>query len=169
MSERLIRAAARNVAAMREIPGGEPLMPHVALVREAVTALGWGTMAYRCDSCGFEWDIWLTLGVEGPPSLRDHDLYVASPFTLSSCPAWPVKPGATADERATFAHLGRCEGRMSHVRFADDRQFGELRLIPDDAPRFVLDPWYEAAQLVLSEPALVRARRFHNDASSEEE
>lgn len=157
MSERLISAA----AAINDVEPGYPSpVPRVALVREAVAALCWGTMAYRCDACGFEWDVWLGLGVEGPPAIRDYGLYAASPFTVGSCPAWPVNPNASAEEKATFRHLGKCDGGMTHVRFGDDREFAPM-LPPDDAPRFVLDHWYDCATLVIPEPALIRARRFH--------
>lgn len=158
MSERLIAAAERQVVE----PGRTPPVPQPMLVHEAVTSLGWGTMAYRCESCGFEWDVWLSLGVEGPPALRAHGLYVASPFTLSNCPAWPTKAGATDEERAQFRHLTRCEGSMSHVRFGDDREFAPT-LIPDDQPRFVIDQWYDVARLAIPEPALIVARRFHSE------
>jgi hypothetical protein len=137
---------------------------HVTRVREAVATLGWGTMAYRCEDCGFEWDIWLSLGVEGPPSLRESGLYAASPFTLSSCPAWPVNPAATEAERAMFLHLKPCASRMSHVRFDDDRVFAPSP-IPDACPRFVLDAWHDTAALVIPEPALIAARRFHSGGS----
>lgn len=162
MSERLIAAAAANVPQ----PGDGPRVPQVVLVREAVASLGWGTMTYACEACGFEWRVWLGLGVEGPPSLREVGLYVACPFVVGRCPAWPVKPGATDEDRARFAHLTRCDGQMSHVRFAQDETFAP-RLMPDDAPRFVLDTWYDAAQLVIPEPALIRARQFHSERESD--
>ena len=63
--------------------------PHgtrLALVREAVGRLVWGTMDYACDACGFRWAVWMSLGVEGPPALRESGLYVAAPFTIG-CPA----------------------------------------------------------------------------------
>jgi hypothetical protein len=147
MSARLIAAAA---AAMPDIDKGQidPLVPQSMLVREAVGLLGWGTMTYRCDACGFKWEVWLSLGVEGPPSLRDNGLYVASPFTLSSCPAWP--------------NMTRCSGSMAHVNFRGDREFPPT-LIPDDVPRFVLDNWHDCADLVIPTPALIYARRFHNE------
>lgn len=142
--------------------------PQVGLlaVREAVGRLGWGTMTYACERCKFEWEVWLSLGVEGPPALREHGLYIASPFMLGSCPARPIRPDADENERAQFRHLGACEGHMSHVRFDEDREF-EPKLIPDDAPRFVLPHtvWRpdEGADLEIPEPALIRARRFHDE------
>jgi hypothetical protein len=157
-SERLIQAAAKQFDPARP---GEAAVPQNMLVREAVATLGWGTMAYRCEACGFEWDIWLALGVEGPPSLREHGLYVASPFTLSRCPAWPFKPDVPDGAPFSYDHLTQCDGRMSHVRFQDDREFSPC-LIPDDAPRFVLDH-FDGAHLVIPEAALVAARRFHAD------
>lgn len=129
------------------------------LVRGAVERLAWGTMNYRCEQCGFEWEIWLSLGVEGPADLREVGLYVASPFTVR-CPAWPK--------------MQACGGTMSHVRFSDDVRFGfngdrsnTPKLIPDDAPRFVL-PYSvssggEGARLEMPTDALVRARRALNE------
>lgn len=157
MSARLIAAAEANIPE----PGRDAVVPHVALVREAVATLGWSTMKYGCGTCGFEWEVWLALGVEGPPSLRTANLMVPAPFTTGRCPAWPVRPGATAEDRARFRHLTRCEGEMSHVRFSEDREFAPT-LIPDDVPRFTLDPWHEHGVLVISSPALIAARRFHD-------
>lgn len=161
MSERLIAAAATNKTNIDRGEMESPV-PRVVLVREAVALLGWGTMTYACDRCGFEWKVWLGFGVEGPEALREHGLYVPSPFTAGTCPSWPIKPDATTDDRKLFQHLTKCDGRMGHVRWGEDETFGPL-LIPDDAPRFVLDTWYEAAQLVIPEPALIYARRFHSD------
>lgn len=165
MSARLIALAATNKPTF-ESGEVEPPIPHVILVREAVALLGWGTMTYACDACGFEWKVWLGLGVEGPEALRTAGLYVASPFTIGRCPAWPIKPGATAAERAQFRHLTQCTGSMSHVRWAEDEEFAPL-LIPDDAARFVLDPWHGSAQLVMPEPALIYARRYHVEKDDE--
>lgn len=161
MSSRIATAAKMNFE--QGSPGEDSPVPHRLLVGEAVTQLGWGTMTYACETCGFEWKVWLTLGVEGPPSLREHDLYVPAPFTLSSCPAWPVNPDATEDERAGLRHMHACTGRMSHVRFREDEEFAP-RLIPDDAPRFVLDGWADHGAIVMPTPALIRARRHHAEA-----
>lgn len=161
MSARLIEAANAN---RPDIERGvmDPPVPSVVLVREAVALLGWATMTYQCEACRFEWEIWMALGVEGPPALREAGLYVPAPFTLGSCPAWPVKIDATPEERARFQHVTRCDGSMSHVRWREDREFAPT-LIPDDAPRFVLDPWHGCGQLVMPEPALIAARRFHSE------
>lgn len=146
-----------------------PALPEARLfvVQEAVRRLGWGTMTYQCDQCRFEWEVWLTLGVEGPSALREEGIFIAAPFVLSRCPAWPVRHDATPEDRARYAHLTDCGGHMQHVRFAEDREFLPPRLIPDDAPRFVLPRavWRgdHGAELELPEPALVRARRFHSD------
>lgn len=147
MSARLIAA---GKAAMPDAEKGEtePRIPWAMLVREAVALLGWGSMRYRCSACGFEWDIWLALGVEGPPELREAGLYLASPFTIGWCPAWP--------------QMQTCDGRMSHIDFHADTAFPPL-LIPDDAPRFVIDEWHHTARLHVPEPALIAARRFHNE------
>ena len=162
MSERLIAAAKANYDTS-PIPG-DFLIPPRLLVREAVASLGWGTMTYACDTCGFEWSVWLSLGVEGPPALRDAGLYLASPMWAGACPAWPIKPDATPEERAQLRHMAKCDGRMGHVRFREDREFA-AKLIPDDAPRFIVGP-YDSAHLVIPEDALVAARRFHADRES---
>jgi hypothetical protein len=159
MSERLIEAAERQFAGG---PGAPVPVPQVVLVREAVALLGWGTMVYACDRCGFEWKVWLALGVEGPPNVKSLGLYVPAPFKAGRCPSWPVKPDATPEERATFRHLTRCDGEIGHVRFREDEEF-EPALIPDDSPRFVLDHWYDCAHLHVPEPALIVARRFHSE------
>ncbi len=160
MSARLIEAAK---AVQPGAPGEEPVVPYVALVREAVASLVWGSMFYRCNACSFEWEVFLAFGVEGPSTLRETGLYVASPFVVGSCPAWPIKADATEEERAQLRHMGRCEGRMSHVDWKRDREFKAAQLSPDDAPRFVLDGWHGLAALLIPTPALVRARRFHAD------
>lgn len=157
MSARLIAAAKANYGAGTD--PGQPMIPARLLVREAVATLGWGSMIYQCDACGFEWHVWLALGVEGPPSLRAAGLYIAAPFTAGKCPSWPVKPDATDEDRANFRHLTQCAGTMGHVRFKSDREFYPT-LIPDDAPRFVIGA-YDSADLVIPEDALVRAQRFH--------
>lgn len=152
MSEQLAESIERVTAAIRRGEHAD-YAAALALVREAVGRLSWGTMTYRCEQCAFEWEVWLSLGVEGPPALRDAGAFVASPFTLSRCPAWPG--------------MQSCPGQMSHVRFADDREF-EPTLIPDDAPRFVLPVFMasgERAELAIPTPALIRARRFHHDAA----
>ena len=137
-----------------DVPTYEALL---ALTREAVARLGWGTMTYACDTCSFEWEIWLALGVEGPPALREASLYIAAPVMLGSCPAWP--------------DMTTCPGGMKHVRWNDDREFPPT-LIPDDAPRFVLPSSLsgggEGASLVIPTPALVRARRALNEPSGGE-
>jgi hypothetical protein len=162
VSEQLIVAAAAQIRDPGHFDGETARVPHVMLVREAVALLGRGTMTYQCDACGFEWKVWLAFGVEGPAELREHGLYVPAPFKAGRCPSWPVKPGATVEDRRTFQHLTRCEGQMGHVRWAQDEVFAP-RLIPDDAPRFVLDHWYDSAHLHIPEPALIVARQFHHE------
>lgn len=130
---------------------------HLQAVATAVDRLCWGSMAYRCDICGFEWEVWMALGVEGPPHLRNQGLYVATPFMAGRCPAWPI---ASAEEMVS------CGGGMRHVRFDGDRQF-EPCVAPDDVPRFVLPraQWglSGGADLEVPTAALVRARRWHAD------
>lgn len=160
MSARLLAAIESAIDGMGADPTQRPLV--LPLVREAVATLAHGTMTYACEACKFEWVVWLGLGVEGPQVLRDANLYVPCAFTMP-CRAWPVNPEATDEERAQYRHLTVCTGTMSHVRWGEDENFPELRLVPDDAPRFVVGPWYEQGDLVVPEPAMVAARRFHAD------
>lgn len=124
----------------------------LALIRTAVDRLAWGTMTYRCQACGFEWRIWLSLGVEGPPQFRASGLYLAAPFMVR-CPAWPGMKG--------------CDGQMQHVRWIEDETFREPVLIPDAVARFVLpysaDRGDTGARLEIPGPALIRARQAMNE------
>lgn len=124
----------------------------LALVREAVTQLAWGNMAYVCNACSVEVRVWLGLGCEGPPGLREHGLYVPVPFGIA-CQCW-----VGSDPLAGV----RCDGTMMHQEWNRDQEFMP-RLPPDDAPRFVLDPLHDSAQIVWPTAALVRARRYHFD------
>jgi len=134
----------------------------LALLRELLSShIGWSTMNYACvgnenrtprgvhPPCGFQWSIWLTLGVEGPTWLRELGAYIACPFYAGTCPNW------------------KCKGQMRHVAGTDrfrDEVFTEPRLVPDDVPRFVLPTSVyrgdEGARLLIPEPALVKARVF---------
>jgi hypothetical protein len=152
-----VQAAAERLLTDDPDPFDEPRWAALlALVREAVEQLGWGTMTYACDTCPFEWAVWLSLGVEGPPALRKAGLYIAAPFMLSRCPAWP--------------QMQPCGGRMKHVRWDGDQEF-EPQPIPDDAPRFVLPHSLsaagEGARLEIPTPALVRARRVLNEEADD--
>jgi hypothetical protein len=138
-----------------------PPMPFAPLVAAAVSQMCWGAMNYRCEVCGFEWEVWLGLGVEGPPGLREAGLYVPCAFTVG-CPAWPLKPDATVEEIKQLRNMGPCSGSMAHTDWQRDRHF-EPMLPPDDAPRFVLDAQLDQGRLVLPADALVRARRFHRE------
>lgn len=162
MSERLIEAA--------RVTGREPsedryeaLVPQQMLVREAVACLAHGTMNYRCEVCGFEWEVWLGMGVEGPQALKNAGLFVPCAFVIGRCPAWPVRADATEEERAQLRDMGPCDGQMTHVEFSRDRRFDSPQMVPDDRARFVLDPWYDQGQLVIPEPALIGARRWHRE------
>lgn len=136
-------------------------VPAQVAVLDAVRNLGHLTMTYRCESCGYEVEVWCALGVEGPLALKDAGRYVAAPFGVP-CPAWPIRADATEEERKTYRHLGRCDGMMSHVEWSRDREV-EPSLIPDEAPRFVVDPDADCGRLVYTEGALVSARRWHNE------
>ena len=150
-----------EVAAKRIVEQGEGPWPDadwtvlVSLTERAIASLGWRTMNYKCEKCGFEWAVYLTLGCEGPPELKEKGLALAVPFVAGRCPSWPG--------------MKTCDGSMQHVRFADDQTFFP-RLIPDDAPRFVLpttsaggEGGAPCGRLEIPMPALVRARRFWNE------
>lgn len=86
--------------------------------------LGWGTMHYGCAGpqhdggigCGFQHQVWLGLGVEGPPEVRaDLDLFIPAPMGCGGCPD--------------------CGRRLQHIRWNSDEEFAPVA-IPDDAARF---------------------------------
>jgi hypothetical protein len=132
-----------------EFDGGNAQAGGALLAAQAARDLCWGTMRYRCESCGFDWRVWLALGVEGPASLKSRCLYMPCPFTIS-CPAWP--------------NMQPCEGHMSHINWAEDERFPEPQLPPDSVPRFVLpDSGGTCARLLIPDLALVEARRALNE------
>jgi hypothetical protein len=149
----------------------DPTKPTIglSLVREAVQRLGWGTMNYRCEDCAYEVRVWLSLGVEGPPTLRQANLYLACPFAIR-CFACAGKPA----ESTTPPPFDKqpLNGQMLHVNFARDDEFVP-RMIPDDAPRFVLPAavWggSEGADLHVPSDALVAARRYFYEGPAGEE
>ena len=63
-----------------------------------------------------------------------------------------------------------CNGHMSHVEWNRDKEFAP-QLVPDDAPRFLLPHTAfrgdEGATLEIPTPALVYARRWHNEQDGE--
>lgn len=162
MQSKLEVAAERLVPTPEQVGSGTEF-PWQLLTRTAVGQLAHGTMTYECDTCGFHWRVWLALGVEGPQALRDARLYVPAPFTVGSCPAWPINPDATEEERAQLRDMFRCPGRMAHVRFSEDERFGAPRLMPDEVPRFVLDDDHAQGRLSMPTAAMVAARRWHRE------
>lgn len=132
-------------------------------VREAVGLLCWGTMQYRCDTCGHEWSVWLALGVEGPTQLKEAGLYVPSPFSTGPCRAWPLREDATEQDRKLMSDTRTCNGTYTHVTWHNDVVFSTPEMAPDDAPRFALSQAYDYAELVIPTDALVAARRYHKD------
>lgn len=135
----------------------------VALTEKAVGSLAWSTMTYRCEKCGFEWEVYLGLGVEGPPELKDRGLALPVPFVIGRCPAWTPKDGVAKPD---LSNLEACEGEMTHVEWSRDRKLNPPELVPDDAPRFVLpsasaggEGGAPCGRLEIPMPALVRARR----------
>jgi hypothetical protein len=145
--------------------------PQVRLMaaRAAVGRLCWGAMFYECDTCGFGWEIWTALGVEGPPALREAGLYLSSAFMLGRCWAWPIDENPAPGSPPP--HLRTCDGNMGHRDWSRDQEWGAPRIAPDDVPRFVLprEVWRgdQGADLEVPEPALVRARRWHQERLEE--
>lgn len=141
----------------------DPAPPQVLLMaaQEAVRRLCWGTMHYRCRGCSFEWEIWLALGVEGPPHLKQRGLALACPFGIGRCYAWP---------RDAAGELTTCDGEMLHVDFNRDEHWASPRLAPDDVPRFVLPRMVsrgdQGAELEIPESALVAARKWHSEGQA---
>lgn len=94
--------------------------------------LAWGTMIYACKGetrgnpgCGWEHRVWLGIGVEGPPTLREVSATVPSPFFCGRCP--------------------RCGLGLAHDRWREDEEFDAPRPFPDDVARFIV-PTIEKAQ-----------------------
>lgn len=133
----------------------------LSLIHRATGQLAHRTMIYKCDDCGFEWEVYLCLGLEGPDELQAAGLVLPVPFVAGTCEVWRPPPGEEPSD--DLRNLKRCGGAMQHVRFREDRSFAPS-LIPDDAPRFVL-PLTAAGgdapcgRLEVPTPALVRARR----------
>lgn len=157
-----LRAAAKRI--VEQGPGPWPAEDWsclLALVHRAIPQLAHKTMIYKCDDCGFEWEVYLALGLEGPDELSANHLVLPVPFVAGTCEVWRPPPGE--EPAAGLRNLKRCGGAMQHVRFQEDRSFAPS-LIPDDAPRFVL-PTSAAGgdapcgRLEIPTPALVRARR----------
>lgn len=72
------------------------------------------------EPCGWEHRVWLGLGCEGPPALREDDdeSFIPVPFVCGTCPS--------------------CEtGALQHVRWGEDEEF-EPTKIPDGRPRFLV-------------------------------
>lgn len=134
----------------------------LALAREAVGRLAWEMMRYRCRECGFAAPIWLTLGVEGPPALRELNVYVACPFMVKcwACSGPPRRQG----EPVSSAPYDRepLNGTMQHVGL--DNPLRALVVVPDDEAYFVLpdraDRGDSGASLVLPDEARVFAQRW---------
>lgn len=156
MSDQLTRILGEIDTGLEITHGSETPQMHVMAVHAAVTRLIWGTMYYECDACGFGCSIGMSLGVEGPKEMRERGLYLASPFSAGSCPAWP--------------HMKTCDGYLSHKGRGRDEEFATPRIAPDNMPRFVLPDsvWRsdQGARLEVPEPALIEARQFHNIAAT---
>lgn len=90
----------------------EEYQQHAEEVQKAVDGrndLVWMAMQYQCKSChGIEW-VYVGVGVEGPPSLRDRRLWIASPMQGPSCL--------------------KCKGDTLHVHWSQDKTF-----LPQDPP-----------------------------------
>lgn len=156
-----IAKAAKRIVEQEEVPWpAEDWSALLSLIHRAVPQLAHKTMTYACDDCGFEWEVYLALGLEGPDELSAGHLVLPVPFVAGRCEVW--RPPAGEEPKADLTNLSACGGTMQHVRFQDDRSFAPS-LIPDDAPRFVL-PLSAAGgdapcgRLEVPTPALVRMR-----------
>lgn len=132
----------------------DPVMPGavLALIREAIDRIVWLKMRYRCNSCKFTWDVFASIGVEGPESLKDAALYVPAPF-MTPCYAWP--------------DMKRCGGHMRHINWQDDVELEPVQIAPDHSARFVLPrSMYRSdhgAEIEIPDEALLFARQYHNE------
>lgn len=137
----------------------------LSLIHRATGQLAWKTMIYACEDCGFEWEVYLSLGLEGPDELSAAGLVLPVPFIAGKCDVW--RPPAGEEAKPDLTNLKPCGGSMQHVRWEEDRTFAPS-LIPDDAPRFVL-PLSAAGgdapcgRLEVPTPALVRMRSAARD------
>jgi hypothetical protein len=122
---------------------------YAVIVRQAVGDLCHAAFRYKCKDCGFDWWVWMGLGIEGPGDLHQKRLALPCPFIIQ-CPAWPdMKP---------------CRGEMNHVDWDEDQRFTAPVLPPDDVPRFILpESGGDCGHLHIPTPALVKARRAMNE------
>jgi hypothetical protein len=164
-----LAAAAAKLVEGRELGPwpDEVYVQLLALTRQAAVSVAWSTMNYRCEACSFEWEVYLALGCEGPPELKEVGLAVAVPFVIE-CRAWVPDEDVPAETPPELA-IKACEGHMQHVDWARDRTLSPPALIPEDAPRFVLPETgsgesFPCGRLEIPTPALVRARRSGSES-----
>lgn len=141
--ERLYKNDANHPA----FDGGEVSTTQLALVREAVARTCWGFMNYRCKDCGWETQIFLGLGVEGPPNFKLGKVYIPSPFMI----------------RCAACH----DGQMSHINWKSDGEFDTVLIPNDDVAYFRLPATMlrgdEGAELVQPSEYIVKARRWYHE------
>lgn len=139
----------------------------------------WGSMVYRCQGskqesmerfreasasgsaeeaakaleesgCGFEHRIYLGIGCEGPPELKESKTWIPVPMNAGVCPD--------------------CGGGMMHVRWGEDEEFAE-KDPPEGAALFIVpgkstaagyaERGYAGAELIRTEGEEAAIKRFH--------
>lgn len=97
--------------------------------------LCWATMVYACvgenpspqtSGCGWEHRVWLGVGVEGPPEVKERKEFIPCPFYCGRCP--------------------QCGARLAHERWNEDEEF-EPRPFPPGVSKFVVPTMAEAEKL----------------------
>lgn len=139
----------------------------------------WGSMVYRCrgvrqdpgetlkkmeaagskegaakvlegEGCGFERRVYLGIGCEGPPALKEAGLFLPVPMYAGVCE--------------------NCGGGLMHVRWGEDEEFAE-KDAPPDAALFIVpgkstaarfaESGFAGAELIRTEAEKVALRKFH--------
>lgn len=132
----------------------DPKLPtsHLLLTREAVRRLCWLKMTYQCGSghvegCGYRYEVYCALGVEGPPALKDAGLSIPCAF-IHKCPTG-------------------CGGTAAHAEWSRDTTLDPLVVAPDDAPWFHLPETMERGDsggaLEWPGAAIVKARQWYHE------
>lgn len=104
------------------------------------------------SGCGFERRVFLGVGCEGPPELREANLVIPVPMYAGICP--------------------RCGSSLQHVRWNEDEAFEE-KDPPEDAAYFVVpgkataaryaEGGYAGAELVRTKEEIEAVGRFHSE------
>lgn len=108
------------------------------------------------SGCGFEHRIYLGIGCEGPPALKEAGTWIPVPMHAGVCQ--------------------NCGGGMIHVRWNEDEEFGE-KDAPEGAALFIVPGkgtangysvrGYGGAELIRTEGEKAAIRKFHGPQAPE--